>query len=387
MKKNRWAAICKLLKWGVPSSMFLLFSFISIGSSITTTHGMSSSGFPTQFSNPFDMLTPTPIISPTTTSTPTTSPITSPTPTPTMVQTSAATATPHLQLRPSGAMFPVQTMVTVTPTIITPTTPTSTPASLATVTTVPSKTIARQTTLTDQQLPNTGQGDKVFSTFVLPLSVGVPLLLVSAGMFWLIRRRQMNQYKPALLGVLDDTQPALLGVLDDTQPALWASSHDLDSDFNAFHYATGASGSLPVPVMSQKPYIPTQTSPLSFTQSAYTLSGGLPSLPTSFRQPMPTISSNQPARSLQDENWLPFSLNLPAQPIEARESNKYEQVLPPATAPMISLDTPISSIPSPSQVLPVVSRPIRPPSTKDDPWLGEVMRQAQIGLFVVLGRE
>lgn len=394
MEKHRWTTLCKLLNWSLPICVFLLFLLIGIGSSITTTHGMSESRLPGQFSNPFDTPTPTPTVTPSSTATPnatstpkasptpivtpisllTPTPTLIPTPVPTVIQQPMTLPTPQVQLTPDSVIFPTQTTVTATPTR---TTPTSTPTS-PNPTAVMRKATILKTTLTNQQLSNAREGDKALSTFMLPLSVGAPLLLASGGIFWLIRRRQMNQYKPGLLGSFDNTQPAL-----------WVSSRELDAAPHTFDYVTGASGALSVPVMPQEPHIQTQTSPLSFTLSAYTPSGLAAPLPTSLRQSIPTISSIQPERYSQEEDWFPWaddSLSLPVQSLEPRVSNKYERVLPPVAAPMAPLDTPVPSMLT-SWVQPVGAQPIHPPSTKGDPLLGEAMRQAQMGLFVVLGRK
>ena len=384
MKKNRWATIYRLLKWSLPFYAFLLFSLIGIGGSIATTHGMSLLCFPTQFPHPFDTPTPTP----TPTSTPvtaTSTPIYTPTPVPTPIPTPVPTAAqppitslpPHIQPTPSGAMFPIQTVATVTPAT---TTPTSTPASAtpAAFTATAGKTMATKITLTNQPLQNVGDGEKVLSTFMLPLSVGAPLLLASGGLLWLVRRRHYR--------------PALQRVSRDTQASLWLSSRELDSgpDLNALHYVTGASGSFPVPARPQAPYGPMPTSQLSFTQPTYTPMG-LPAITTAFPQQMLTMSSsNKTDRYLPEDDFLPLPmgvLNPPLQLIEARESNKHMQLFPLAVPPIALIDIPISSISSPSLMPPVVSLPIRPPSTKEDLLLGEVMRQAQMGLFIVLGRE
>jgi hypothetical protein len=211
---------------------------------------------------------------------------------------------------------------------------------------------------------------------MLPLSIGTPLLLASGWMFWLIRRRQINQHKQVRQGTFDNTQSAL-----------WISGHELGSDLNTLRYAIGTSDTWPIPVISQIPDKQITTSPFSFMQSTQ-ISSELPSIPTSFRQLRLTRSSNQPVRSIQDEDRLPLaknSLNLPAQLIVTRESNKYRSVLTPPL--IVELDTPTSYMPSLSRMRPVVSQPTHPPSTQNDPLLSEVMRQAQMGLFVVLGRE
>ena len=392
MKKPRWTTLCKLLNWSLPTCAFLLFLLIGTGSSITTTHGMSDSRITSQFPHPFDTPTPTATVSSTATPNPTSTPTTSPTPiitpisifTPTPTPTSTlvpikgqlptAIPTPQIPLPPDSMMFPTQTTVTETPTIATPTGTSASPISTA----IMRKGTTLKTTLTPQQLSNASEGNKALNTFMLPLSVGAPLLLASGGMFWLIRRRQMNQYKPGLLGTFDDTQPAL-----------WVSSRELDANPHALNNVTGASGALPVPLMPQQPHMQTPTSPLSFPSLAYTPSELL-ALPTSSRQPIPNVSWNQPERYSQEEDRLPWvdaALNLPVQPVEARVFDKYEQVFSPVATPMESSDPSIPLMSSPSWVQPTVVQPIHPPSTKRDSLLGEVMRQAQMGLFVMLGRD
>lgn len=255
-------------------------------------------------------------------------------------------------------------------------TPTGTPASPTAIPPVTSKTLTMKAAATNQLSPTSGERNKVLNTFMLPLSIGTPLLLASGWMFWLVRRRQINQHKQVRQGIFDNAQSAL-----------WISGHELGPDLNALHYATGASGTWPVPVIPQIPDKPITTSPFSFTQSTQT-SSELPSIPTSFRQLRPTRSSNQPTRSIQDEDRLPLaknSVNLPVQLIELTESNKYGAAL--TLPPMVHLNTPPSYISSLLQKRPVVSQLTHPPSTQNDPLLCEVMRQAQMGLFVVLGRE
>src|SRR5205814_1492529 len=142
------------------------------------------------------------------------------------------------------------------------------------------------------------------------------------------------------------------------------------------------------PVTPQTPYMPTPTSQQSFTQPAYTPSG-LPSITTAFSQEMLTTPSNEAAIYLQDDDLLPLSmdsLNLPLQVTEAGESNNGEQMSSLAAPLTESMDisTPFTAFAP--LVPPVISLATPPPSIKNDPMLGEVMRQAQMGLFVVLGR-
>jgi len=238
--------------------------------------------------------------------------------------------------------------------------------------------MSTKTSFTNQQDQNAEDGYKGINTFMLPLSIGGPLLLASGGMFWLFRRRQMSHYKPALHGASRNAQTSL-----------WTSSREMDSDLNTLQYITGASGALPIPTTPQTPYMPVPTSEQPFIQSAYTPSG-LPSIITAFPEQMFAISSNEAASYPQEDDLLPLSidsLNLPFELAEARESTNSGQMPPLAAPPIASTNIPISLMPFPPLVPPVILLTTQPPAIKNDPLLGEVMRQAQTGLFVVLGRE
>jgi len=238
--------------------------------------------------------------------------------------------------------------------------------------------MSTKTSFTNQQEQSAGDGYKGINTFILPLSIGGPLLLASGGMFWLVRRRQMNHYKPALHGASRNAQTSL-----------WTSSREIDPDLNTLHYITGASGALPIPTTPQTPYMPVPTSEQPFIQSVYTPSR-LSSINTAFSEQMFAISSNEAASYPQEDDLLPLpidSLNLPFELAEARESTNSGQMPLLAPPPIASTDIPISFTPFPPLVPPVISLTTQPPAIKNDPLLREVMRQAQTGLFVVLGRE
>ncbi len=310
MQRNRRATLCKSLKWSLPSSVFFIFSLMNIA----TTHGMKASHLSTHFLNPFDTPIPTTIISHQILSTPDFTPMDTPianpnltpTPSPLSTSTSIITQTPiaiqtlQPQLTPTDTILPVHTMMIETPTIATPTS-TLTSLSPTTIPTLTSNTLTMKTTSTNQPLSNTREKNKVLNTFLLPLSIGTPLLLASGWLFWLIRRRQINQPKQAQLGTSDKLQLTL-----------WMRDHKLDTDLYALNYAIGASGTWPIPAMPQ---------------------------------------------------------------------------IPDMSPPIVSLNTPLLDMPSLLRVQPVVSQPTHPPSIKNDPLLGEIMRQAQMGLFVVSDRE
>ena len=363
---------------GLLSYALLLFSLTGIGGSTVTIHAMNNLLPSLSLTlNSSKKPTPTPTGSPT--STPTATPTPAPTPirTSTTTQSPKATPIPQVQPTPSGVMFPIQTMETGTPATATPA---SAPVSATptAVTATVGKTMTTKTTLTNHQQQNAENGDKGINIFMLPLSIGTPLLLVSGGMLWLLWRRQMSQYKPAPLGASRTGQTSL-----------WVSRPDMDSDLNTLHSITGASGALPIPATSQTSYMPMPTPQLPFPEQAYTPSR-LHSITTALPQQMFTMSLNEAASYPQDDDLLPWSidsLNLPPQLTEARESNNSGQMPPLVAHLMVSTDIPTLSTPLPSLVAPVVSLAIQPPSIKNDPLLGEVMRQAQAGLFVVLGRE
>jgi hypothetical protein len=124
-------------------------------------------------------------------------------------------------------------------------------------------------------------------------------------------------------------------------------------------------------------------------QLTYTPSDLRP-ITTTFPQQMLTGSLDNGVRPAQNGDLLPLpidTLSYSPQLARAKDGNWNERN---ATGPIATfqslMDTPIPFQSSPLPVLPVPLQAMRPPSIKEDPMLEETMRQAQIGLFALLGR-
>ena len=206
--------------------------------------------------------------------------------------------------------------------------------------------------------------------FMLSLGVGLPLLLVSGVMLWLLWRRQTNQY-----------QPVAEGIFRNAQASPWANNHEMPTTPDVSQYASsttsasGVSGALLIPHSSQ---------PMPSPQLAYTPSDLRP-ITTAFSRQMLSMSSSDEANSGANGDLVPLpmdTLSLPLQSSRARAAKRNGQMpTTPALLPAL-MDTPIPPI----LASPALSVTADPPSIKDDPVLEAVMRQAQMGLFALPGR-
>jgi hypothetical protein len=107
---------------------------------------------------------------------------------------------------------------------------------------------------------------------------------------------------------------------------------------------------------------------------------------------MPTSSSNNAANPAQNSDLQPLpldNLSLP-QSIRERATNGNGQKTTGPIAvllpPLMDTPVPFMSAPLPVPPVPVQAQATRPPSIQEDPMLEEVMRQAQMGLFILWGR-
>ncbi|HWS85251.1 MAG TPA: hypothetical protein VN207_13435, partial [Ktedonobacteraceae bacterium] len=161
---------------------------------------------------------------------------------------------------------------------------------------------------------------------------------------------------------------------------------------NPFQYAPpatllpGASGALPM-------FGGTQLMPSP--QPTYTPSDLRP-MTSAFPRQMPTSSSNNGANPAQNSDLQPLpldNLSLPPQSIRERATNgngngqKTTGPIAVLLPPLIDTPVPFMSAPLPVSPVPVQAQATRPPSIKEDPMLEEVMRQAQMGLFIYLSRQ
>jgi len=271
-------------------------------------------------------------------------------------------------------------------------TPTSTPASATrtTVTVTPNQTTTARTDATPANQQSQDAGDTGFNMLVLSLGVGTLIFLVSGAMIWLLWKRQRNQHEPVLQGISRTAQAPR-----------WISSREIQSNFDASQHASsaafapgvsGASGGAEVygvsggtGVYGGAEVLPMlgSTQSMPSPQLAYTSSDPHTRM-TAFPRPMLTMPSNNAVSYPQNSglrSLLMDSPNLPLQLTEAGGSNNNGQ-MPPLAAPLTGLiDAPTISM-SFSQLEPTVD----PPSIEDDPMLGSMMRQAQMGLFALSGR-
>jgi len=244
--------------------------------------------------------------------------------------------------------------------------PTETPSVTATtVTTTVIVTVTPHTTGRTNITSTNHTADQGFNPVLLSLGVGIPLLLATGGIFWLLWRRQAQQYKP--------------GTYPNAQVTPWmnnyAASPTLDPQYasSSATFASGASGALST----------ASTQPILLPQPTYTTTSDLhPAAP--FSREMLTASLNNGASAAQNGSQ-PLLIDTPSlSPLStsARAANKNGQITTTPLSPA-RMDTPPPSMSSLSPISPLA---IHPPSIKDDPMLEEVMRQAQMGLFILSGR-
>jgi len=262
-------------------------------------------------------------------------------------------------------------------------TPTSTPASATAtpVTVTPNQTATARTDATPANQQSQDAGDTGFNMLVLSLGVGTLIFLLSGAMIWFLWKRQKNQHEPVLQGISRNAQAPR-----------WISSREIQSNLEVSQYAssavfapavsgayggTGASGGGEVlPMLGSTQSMPSP-------QLAYTSSDSR-TMMTAFPRPMLTMPSKNAVSYPQNsglQSLLMDSPNRPLQLTEAGGSDNNGQILPLAAPLTALIDAPSMSV-SPSQLEPTVG----PPAIEDDPMLGAVMRQAQMGLFALSGR-
>ena len=323
--------------------------------------------------------TPTPNPTPTSTPNPTSTPTSRPTPTPTSNPTPMSTATQPPKATSSPQVLPNSSQVALpnstrtagaSPTATTGNISASTSATAVAVNPNQTTATGTDTIPTNQQLQ--GVEDTSGSILLPSLSVGTLLFLLAGGMLWLLWKRQRNQHKSERQGIFGST-PA----------SRWISSRQLQSNVDVSQYesstifvprVSGGSGVLPMLDSTQS---------MSSPQSAYA-SNHPQTIMNTFPQQMLTMPSNNGTNYPQNETLrssLMGPLNRPFQLTEARDSNKDGQMSLLANSPTSSRDTPTQFMPS-SLLLPEAPQP----SAEDDPMLGAVMRQAQMGLFTLPDR-
>jgi hypothetical protein len=258
----------------------------------------------------------------------------------------------------------------MSPTATTVTVPASASATVVTVNPNQATVTRTDTIPANQQLQ--GATDTGSSILISSLSVGALLFLLAGAILWFLWRRQRNQ-----------CEPEKQGILGYAQASGWISSRELRSNIDVPQYeastvvvpqVSGGSGVLPLLEGTQS---------MSSPQSAYAPNNPQPMMNT-FQQQMFTMTSNSRTNYPQNNIFRPplmDSLNQPHRLTEARDSNKDGQMSLLANSPTPLRDTPTQFMPS-SHLLP--EAPL--PSVEDDPMLGTVMRQAQMGLFTLPDR-
>jgi hypothetical protein len=353
VKNNTWVSSHTALKMSLLCSALFLCSFRSL-TSMAVTHAMGL-----KCPSHAQRCAPTP------------SPTSLSAPTPIAPQLPKGTPSPY----PTRVTQPISARTAGTP----PVTPTNTSAS-ATATTLsitPNQTTITGTDATRTSQQSRGTEDQGLNLLLPSLGVGAPFFLLSGALLWFLWRRQTNQHKPALRGLSRTAQ---------TSP--WTSSREIQPPFalpelvssGAFvPRVTGASGVSPEFESTQ---------PMPFLQLADTPSDPMT---TAFAQSMLTMSLDNTLSSPQNGTFhsqLIASFNLPLQPTEARGSNKSGRtVFPLAFPPMAEMGASPPSLSSPLSGSPVLPVTVCPPAIKDDLVLADTMRQAQMGLFVLPGRE
>ena len=206
------------------------------------------------------------------------------------------------------------------------------------------------------------------------LGVGIPFFLLSGALLWLLWRRQTGQHQP------------LQGISHTAQTALWMRSHKIQPLLGASQFTPsavlGSEAPEVLPMFENTELIPSpQSADIPSDPSSMTTASMQQRLTISLDN---TLSSAQ-SGLLQSQPMDAF--NLPLQPTEARASNKNGQTPLLAFAPTAEMETSPLSISSPLAESPNLPRSVCPPAIKDDPMLATMMRQAQVGLFVLLERE
>ncbi len=412
MKKTRLLSIHKFLKLGLFACISLLYLFIFFTSAtVTHTAALACSPFPYCLVTPTSALTPTPTLTATFILTPTL------TPTPQAVPTQQEQ---RISVMPSSkpAMADIPT----------PAAPTMTPAPTATlVPASPSSVTPRITNTSHIKQQPQDIGDKGTNTVMLPLGVGAAVLLVSGGVFLLIWRRQSKQNKPILQELSGNISFSSTQFTPfNQQQSLLTNNHEMLTIGEIPQY--GASPAFAPSMSGVQPMLgSSQTIPSP--QPAYTPSELRP-MTSALPQHMLALASDTSISSAQngDLQPLPMDISLPFPSNSAGIPNMNGQSLLPLAQPMARVETPIPSPPSllpawmegpmpstssslptwmesltpsapsslpawmegppPSSlpISPAIPLAIQPPSLREDPILEKTMRQAQIGLFILSGR-
>lgn len=247
-------------------------------------------------------------------------------------------------------------------------TPVSTPQSTTPTTVVVTPTSAKASVPIPVPPHLQKTGDNGINAFTLSLALGLaaPSLMIGGGTLWLLIRWLIKKQRLALES--------------GTQASPWVSSSNMQASFQTLQSASGAALNAIMPSISPSGAAPISTPP---AQPTYTASDLRP-ITLALPQQMLTMHSNGVAHYPLNGDLLPLPINsidLSLEVTRAIESNGNGHMpLLPDTLTGLA-DTPTSYMPS--------SPPptTQPPAVMDDSMLASMMRQAQIGLFALPGRE
>ncbi len=376
----------------------------------TTPTSTPTSSIASAASTPTVSVTPTQITPPPTpTDTSTEDPTDTPTPTPTSrhryTPTPTATATSTSTPIPTATPVPTSTSTpTATPTATdnTVSTPTATPTSTATPTTVPTLPTVTPDNHgpnpkhTGPDKPGSGRGNaRGPDVLMLSLGISTPLLFFGGSLFWLYLRR--NQQVIAALQKWK--KPAL------SANTLWRSDHNRVTSSTLPQVSdpfTARPTYAAIPMTSVNENIisgaNTQQQPISSSVAELTEPLYRPSDLRPMTMSLPTPVTNPPIADLKlypatsNMNPLPLDMFVPAQDTaKSREpEHAADQPVPTTIPENLASTAKIDSPPATPMANTLLSAapetlPVQLLDITDDPVLENVMRQAQLGLFIIPG--
>jgi hypothetical protein len=347
---------------------------------------------------PVDTTTPAPTTPAVTVTAAPTTPATQPT-TPATQPTTPATqpTTPPVML-PPGAGPTNNTGVTATPSATATGTATTTPTAVTKPSGTTPTSLTQNTTNTPPSKPDTGSDAGGPSMLGLSLGIGTPvLLLFGGGLFWLYLRRRQQGVTGLQFGSPTNSS--------------WISSNDMATN-NNFSPVLGSfaanSSTLPAPYTTN-PLLSSNAGMTSIAANTlqqatlppfaelagplYTPSDLRP-ITMALPQPFPnqTAPDATPYPPTSDMNPLSFeALNLPqniAEMMAPQQRPNIADMLAPQQTPDIPISTTATHdhLPNPIQNSPTPAVAIQPPDPANNAVLENVMRQAQLGLFVIPNR-
>jgi hypothetical protein len=223
-------------------------------------------------------------------------------------------------------------------------------------------------------------------------------------------RRQSKLKQSAMPGAFGNSQGyPMQGPSDNAQAWPWMNNYEMPTNTNIPSTALGPSMSGVLPMLGSTQVIPSPQSAypssdlrpitVAFPQSAYP-SSDLRPITAAFPQQMLAMASNNGVGSVQNSGLQPLAMDALGLSLQSNGTgipNMNGQSPTPLTQPIAEMDTPIPSSssllptwmedPIPSTPVPLpISLAMQPPSLREDPILEEVMRQTQMGLFVLSGR-